>query len=253
MKQKVLIALLFFVGLVVFVVALMPAKHILYRLNLGPHVQVYDVSGTIWQGRSGLVRIQQQALENVQWQLSAWSFITGRAHVDFTVANLRQSDTISASGSLSYDFFDNRLELGKTRATMPAELLLAQAKLPIPVLAQGRFNVDIQRAVFSGTPQFSCAALNATGQWNNAGVLGQSGLIPLGEFDAAVNCANNAYTLRVEEPNDLGLSFTATGPNLAQLRVKGTFKLPPDAPNDLKQVAMFFGEPNASGYTVFTF
>jgi len=253
MKKTLLYVLLSLFVFASFIVAKVPAKHILYRVSLPPAIQLYDVTGTLWSGQAGLVIAQGQPLENVRWDLSAISLLFGTAEIDVLVGNQRVSDAIYIDGKIQYGLFSQTTEITKTVVKIPAETMLASANLPIPVLAKGHFNITVGSAAFGGAPKFTCTNLDASGKWQNAGVLGQSGLIELGEFLADVDCANNRYTLRVTEPNDLGLSFTASGANIAQLSVTGKFKLPADAPQDLVQVAQFFGQANSSGYTSFKF
>lgn len=253
MKKTLLYILLSVVVLSGFIVATVPAKHILYRVNLPPTIQLYDVTGTLWSGQAGLVTAQGQPLENVRWDLSAISLLFGTAEIDILVGNQRISDAIYVDGQIQYGLWSQATEIRNTVVKIPAETMLASANLPIPVLAKGHFNINLSSAQFVGAPKFTCANLDASGKWQNAGVLGQSGLIELGEFLADVDCDNNRYTLRVTEPNELGLSFTASGTNIAQLSVTGKFKLPTDAPQDLVQVAQFFGPANSSGYTSFRF
>lgn len=244
------IAIFVFCGLLV---ATLPAKHIIYRINMPPKVALYDVTGTLWSGQAGLVTIQDQVLENVRWDLSALNLLLGSAEIDILAGKQRSTDAIYIKGKVYYDLFAQTTEIANTVVKIPAETMLASANLPIPVLAKGQFNINVSTAVFGAAPRFACTNLQASGKWQNAGVLGQSGLIELGEFLAAVDCVDNRYTLRVTEPNELGLSFTASGTNLAQLSVTGKFKLPVDASQDLIQVAQFFGQANSSGYTSFRF
>lgn len=253
MKKTLFLVLLGSIVLCGFIIATVPAKHILYRVDLPPHVKLYDVTGTLWSGQAGIVTAYQQPLENVRWEISALSLLFGTAKIDVLIGNQRIADSIYVNGQIQYSLFSQSTVIRNTDVKIPAENMLASANLPIPVLAKGNFNINVSTATFGGAPTFTCSNLDAAGKWQNAGVLGQSGLIELGEFLADVDCANNRYTLRVTEPNELGLSFTASGANIAQLAVTGKFKLPADAPQDLVQVAQFFGQANSSGYTSFKF
>ena len=231
----------------------LPAKHILYRLDLPTHVHVFGVTGTIWSGRINRAIVAQTELAPVRWSLSPWRLLTGNAGLELHVGNIRETNHIYLKGAAALSFFKQHLTLSDMTVRLPAQTILNQANLPMKVLARGPVEVKLTDASLQiNAAQLLCEKISGTGQWRNAQVLAPSGLVEMGTFDASLGCTNQNLTINVTEPNALNLSFSATGRDLQSLQVNGRFNIPADMPNEIKAVGRFLGQPDRDGYTQFT-
>lgn len=250
MKLRIL-PILGFIGLLItLLIVTVPAKQVIYRIDFPPDLGVYEVSGTIWKGTAASALVHNQTLNNVSWNLSFWPLLTGQVHLEIT-SNKRNS--VAVNGSVNLGLISQQLIFDDVKIQLPAELIFTQAPLPVPVIGAGTVNIRINSGRFDLTQAMpTCLDLDAQGIWNNAGVLATNGMVDLGQFDAQMTCSNEQYRISVEEPNGLGLSFIATGNNPQNLSVNGQFKLPDSLPEDMQRVGQFLGQPDATGYSQFT-
>lgn len=243
MNRNTLMALL--LGLctyVVFLIAKLPAEQLVARVTLPAGLKVQHVSGTLWQGQIEQMSIQGIPIRRLEWQLSPWGLLAGKAVLQLHGGNMRNPEELSLSGQLSL----SQSSIGATDLNMyvPADLIIAQLPLPLPVNARGRFKVQLQQLDYAQ----QCQSLSGTGQWLNAEVAGTQGYIALGNFDADLSCRDNAVLVSIEEPNSFGLSAQATiSPDL-NIRVNGRFRPSPDLPQEVHEAARLFGQPDAQGY-----
>lgn len=240
-------------ALAVFIIAIIvtvPAKHVLYRLDLP--LNLTNVNGTIWNGKASTLQLQQYTINNVAWRINAWSLLTGQLTVSLNAGIARDRSSIYAKGNAGVNLFNQHLIADKLTLRFPAEKLLENVNLPVKVLAKGVVETTLDSAELKFTQtSVGCAVLNGAGQWRQAAVLTPSGEVDLGLFEGVLGCNESQLTLTVAEPNGLGLSFIAQGQNPQNLTVNGKFKLPPELPNEMQQVARFFGEPDNTGYVAF--
>lgn len=247
MKAKLLAVLGACLLLLVLIIAKLPAQQVVYRINFPNGMGLYEVSGSIWHGRAASAMVHGQTLNNVTWDISVWALLTGSVSAEVHT-NKRSSTHLN--GYVAFDIFANQLTLQDLTANLPAEVIFAQATLPVPIIGAGQIRINISDASFDVNQTMPvCLRLTGIGKWQNAGVLVTTGMVDLGEFTAALSCSDATYTVAVKEPNKLGLSFIATGSNPQQLRINGRFKLPPELPEDMQRVGEFLGQPDAQGYT----
>lgn len=247
MKSRIFIVLSALLLLIVVIIAKLPAKQVVYRINFPNGMGLYEVSGTIWQGKAATALVHGQTLNNVTWDISVWALLTANVSAEIHT-NQRASSHIN--GTLAYGLISNTLSMHNLKAVLPAEVIFAQAALPVPVIGAGSIGITLQDARFDVSQSIPvCEQLTGKGNWQNAGVLVSTGMVDLGEFTAQISCADSLYNMEVKEPNKLGLSFIATGANPQQLQVNGRFKLPPELPEEMQRVAAFLGQPDAQGYT----
>lgn len=244
------------VGIVFFALCLLttlPAKHIVYRITLPQNLELSGVSGNIWEGKINRVAFNDTELAPINWSLSAWSLLSGKAGLDLHVGNIRETNQIYLKGGVLISLFNQHVELSNMTVRMPAQSILNQANLPMKVLAKGSVEVKLTDASLQiNETQLLCEQILGTGQWRNAQVLAPSGLVEMGTFDASLGCTNQNLTIDVNEPNALNLSFSATGRDLPSLQVSGRFNIPSNMPKEIQAVGRFLGQPDSDGYTQFT-
>lgn len=250
MKSRLLYSLATLLLLTVILIATLPAKHVIYRINFPHNMGLYDVSGTIWQGQAVRAVIQGQVLNQFNWDISAWHLLTATISADVSSSN-RAATHIN--GTFNYHLLSQTLDLNNMRIALPAEVLFAHAALPVPIIGAGSIVIDVPTGSFDiAQPMPVCESLTGKGFWRQAGVLVSTGMVDLGEFTAGINCQNQQYNLTINEPNALGLSALAQGSTPQNLSISGQFKLPTSLPQDMQRVGQFLGQPGADGYTSFT-
>ncbi|GGD76990.1 type II secretion system protein N [Lacimicrobium alkaliphilum] len=241
-RQTLIVLVLGLCAYVVFLIAKLPAEQLVARVDLPDNLKVQNVSGTLWQGQIEQMSIQGIPIRRLEWQLSPWGLLTGKAVLDLQAGNIRNPEELSLTGevSLSKDAVGAR----DLMIYVPADLIIAQLPLPLPVNARGRFKVNLQELDYAR----QCQSLEGTGQWLNAEVAGAQGYIPLGNFDAGLSCRDNAVLVSIEEPNSFGLSAEAAISPELNIRVNGRFRPSQDLPQEVHEAARLFGQPDDQGY-----
>ncbi|MBE1286327.1 MAG: hypothetical protein GJ671_01220 [Alteromonadaceae bacterium] len=253
MNRKVVWGLIGTLFFVVCLLTTLPAKQLVYRVNLPANIQLFGVSGSIWQGKIQRASVAHTELTSVRWSLSPWRLLTGKVGLELHVGNIRETNQVYLKGNAVMSLFKQHLALSDMTIRMPAQTILNRANLPMKVLAKGPVEVKlVDASVQMNATQVLCEAISGTGQWRNAQVLAPSGLVEMGTFDATLGCSDQNLTIDVAEPNALNLSFVASGRDLQSLRVNGRFNIPEDMPNEIKAVGRFLGQPGNDGYTQFT-
>ncbi|NMH60780.1 type II secretion system protein N [Alteromonas ponticola] len=243
----IIAGVLFFI---ICVIAYMPASQVVGRVDIPANIAIVGVSGTIWEGKAQQIVVQGMPINNVHWDLSAWSLVMGRIHADIVAGNMRDADEIAFKGPVNFSMFDlSNVKSEDASLYFPVDRVLAGVQLPLPVNAGGRFRVLVDELRFA--PQ--CEKLKASGDWLNATVSGTQGPIDFGEYNARLACEGDGVSIIVEEPNQLGLTLHAKLNDKFELTsVEGQFKPAPSLPAEVSQAALLFGQPDADGYTRFS-
>ncbi|WP_231730976.1 type II secretion system protein N [Lacimicrobium alkaliphilum] len=243
MNRKTIMALLAgLLAYIIFLIAKLPAEHLVSRVDLPDSLRIQDVSGTVWQGRIEQMSIQGIPVRAVQWQLSPWGLFAGKAVLDLQAGNIRNADELSLDGQVSLSM--SAVGASNLDIYVPADLIIAQLPLPLPVNARGRFKVALQELDYAR----QCRSLEGQGQWLNAEVAGTQGYIALGNFDADLNCKAESVLVNIKEPNSFGLSAQATISPALDIRVSGRFKPAQELPQEVHEAARLFGRPDSDGY-----
>lgn len=239
-------AILAFTG---FLLMYLPAAQVVGRASLPTNVEIYGVSGTLWEGEARQVVVNGLPVNDVSWELHPLALLTGNISVDLKGGNIRSADEVSFAGPVRTGLFSQQLIVMEDfQLYLPVSRVLAQVSLPIPVDASGRFRARIAELEFDG----ECQRLNGEGSWLNAQVAGTQGPIDFGTYKATLRCEDKDIGITVTEPNKLGLSMDAVvNSTFSRFSVAGKFKPDEDLPREVHQAAGFFGQPQADGYTRF--
>ena len=228
-----------------FLIAYVPASQGVYRATQAiPGLSVSGVSGTLWQGNIQRLNVQGIQLVNINWQLSPLALLGLQAKVDIRAGNLRSPQQLYVAGHISLPLFArSKFSMQDLRVLMPANMAMAQLTLPVPVNAQGRFEVALQNFEFDQ----GCAQLGGTGKWLNGSVSGTQGPISFGDFNAELSCDGRNFSAQIKPPNRLSLDAKVSVNLQGQYQVSGKFKPDPQLPAEVHQAAQFFGQPDAQG------
>lgn len=250
MKSKILWTLLAVFAFLFFVVLYMPASHLLQGQSLPKGVNLYGISGTVWEGKAQAAVINGIPVTNVEWEISGLSLLIGKLHADIKGGNLRDAQEVSFKGEVNTSVFSSQqINSDDFLLFLPVDRVLAEVKLPVPVNAGGRFRVRIEQLSFGP----NCNELVGFGDWLKATVAGTRGPIDFGNYSASLRCENEGIGVIVKEPNMLGLSLDAVfEAGFKGFSIKGKFKPDPSLPEEVHQAGAIFGRPGADGYTEFS-
>ncbi|ABG38773.1 type II secretion system protein N [Paraglaciecola sp. T6c] len=227
---------------VVFLIAKLPAVHVIAKVQLPPDITVSGVSGTIWNGQADTVTLQGLPIRDVKWQLAFWPLLTGTAAIDVDAGNIREVDDISVKGHVAIS--NGHVQGEDVQVFLPTRLVITSLPLPIPVNASGRFKISLQELDYTE----QCQVLTGQGLWLKAKVQGTQQDIELGNFEANLKCENKEVVMTINEPNSFGLSAVAHIPSDLAFRINGRFKPDENLPEEVHQAAQFFGKKDAQGY-----
>lgn len=246
MNQTIKWVLLGLTAYIIFLIAKLPASLVLGMLTLPKNIGVGDVQGTIWNGTATTLVANNIAVENVKWETSFLRLLTGRIALDLKAGNARIGGKVSFTGPISISLFDQSdIRANDFTLYLPANMVIAQVPLPVPVDADGRFKVQIEKLDYPG----QCAELTGKGQWLNARLESLAQPLMLGNFDADLSCVENDTLIAIKEPNSFGLTANARLTSSFGISVKGQFKPSDQIPTQIKNVIRdFYPPPNAQGY-----
>jgi len=168
------LVLLGLLAFVFFLLITLPAAQAWAWFGRQAPMQVYGISGTIWQGQAALVVQQNSRLEAVQWQVQPWSLLLGQVRAN--VQSRMPDGLLRSEIALS---FGQRFEARQLRLDMPATELVQWAGLSLPVRVAGRFDTVMQELVVKGPKVLRADGLIS---WQDASISFGSSALPLGQL-----------------------------------------------------------------------
>lgn len=227
----------------IFLVITLPASQIINRIALPPNISFAEPEGTIWNGRTSNLKYNGVLFNQISWEMAPLKLLLGRVELEVNVgSNRRNSQDIKIDGTVALGF--SSFSVNNLTINAPAERLIGYFPLPVPLEAEGRFNVDIKEAEFTQ----HCQTIDAIGKWNNASVSGMAGMIDMGNFIADISCQQPNILVSIKDANLLGIDAVATINPKFNVSVQGRFKPDPSLPREVHQAAQFFGAPDGEGY-----
>ena len=228
----------------VFLIVNLPAVQVLPRTELYSSISTSGVSGTIWNGHAKRLQVNGLAVNNVDWSLSFFPLLLGQINLDIKAGNIRDVEQISVNGNVQLSFSGKEIQAENLLAYIPTDLVISLLPLPIPVQADGRFKVQLDKVDYEA----GCQEFTGKGQWLNANFTGSTGVIDLGNFNADLSCENGSVVVNVKPPNRFGLTAKTLIPADMSFTVEGRFKPEANLPKEVHQAAQFFGKPDSDGY-----
>lgn len=241
--QWILLAALTYMA---FLVIYMPAIYVTSYIqnNNQNSIRLTGVSGSVFAGSADALAYSGMQINGVKWELSPLSLLMLRVNVDVEGGSIRSVDEIYIDGNLTLSVLKpQNIKLQDARALVPAKSVLAQVDLPVAITASGRFRVDIDELQFEN----GCQQLSGKGSWLQAAINIEGRALDLGAFNALLSCEAPAFAMQVAPDNGLTLDAKITVQLDGKHAANGTFTIPANFPNELKQGAMFFGESLGEG------
>lgn len=242
--KKIFIGVILYCG---FMLALFPASVALQLAPLPQGISVSGVSGTIWSGKASLVALQQRQLESVQWQLSPWGLLSGKANIDFAIGS--RATAVNGKGQVSLAM--SGINAQGLRFEAPSAFLIGKTRLPFRAEVDGHFSLIVQQ-LEQGLPW--CEQLNGKLFVQQLQVNNQFGKYPLGNIELGLSCVDGNIQLATDETmNALGLTGNALLKDNKQITLSAKIKETPAQPEDLKQALSFLGKRDSQGYYPISF
>lgn len=221
----------------------LPAR-IIYWLPLPNHIQLTQVSGTLWQGSAGQVLVDDNVINNVSWDWQVSSVFLGELVVDVSVP--KRNNPFSLQGRLLASSTHVGAQSVKASGSLGALLNMAQTRLPLQTKGHWELNVS-EYVVTAPGPVRWCDNLSGNASGDNIQVLVNGQWESLGSFPVALGCHDShSVALTMKGDNDLSLAVDAHI-NSQDIRASGTVKPTPKTPEGLAQLIQYMGKPDAQG------
>lgn len=231
----------------IFLIMYIPADFVAEQVNKqsNKQVQMMQVTGTLFDGKAGVVEANGFRVNNVEWSLEPLSLLMLKAQLELKGGAIRDSEQIYIDTNASLRLLSpEQFSLYDSRIFIPAKAVLSQFRLPVAVTANGRFRVDIE--TLEMTP--ACTVLNGKGTWLNAEVDTPQQAVKLGGFNADLSCSEGNLSMKINPGNNLQLSGTIVVDKSGSYSINGQFLPNEDLPNVIKQAADSFFQRNSDGF-----
>ncbi|TRW50306.1 type II secretion system protein N [Aliidiomarina halalkaliphila] len=245
-RKRVLIPLLLGIYLVA-LLALMPARVVLWFAPLPQEVAVGGISGTIWNGTIARVRVDNVALNDVSWRVRAWDLLRLRVTADLDIP-ARQDNVLQGNGRISVTS-GGALAIHNLRLAGELDELMGLMPFDSPIPLRGALTANVSEFVL-GQPicqQFDGRIIGVQLQARLA-----QGWDSLGDYEVNLGCSEGRIDVLMEPDNLLGLSVTGSvAPTSTELRIG--IAPQPGAPRGINDLLQWLGEADAQGRRYFNF
>jgi general secretion pathway protein N len=244
MKKAFTVGVIFLITYLGFLIATLPATVLLNQFSLPKNVSISGVTGSIWNTKIALVKVENITVQKVQTQLSFWSLfsLTPRTFVTFG-----DSFIAGPEGEFELLISSEKAELNQVTLLLKANEIAQQLILPLPLSAQGNVELTLANVEIDLTKGNECKAAKGTVFWSKAGVVAFEKNIKLGDFNADVDCENGALAVILSPKNDLGLTFNAYVRNDGSISGNGFLKPTAKFPQVLNDALSFLGKKDSAG------
>jgi general secretion pathway protein N len=235
------------VSYLLFLVMYIPADLVADQVNKQSNQQVkmMQVTGTLFDGKAGVVEANGFRVNNVEWSLKPLSLLLLKAQLELKGGAIRNSEQIYIDANASLKLLSpKQFSLHDSRVFVPAKAVLSQFRLPVAVTANGRFRVDIETLEMTPT----CTVLAGRGAWLNAEVDTPQQAVNLGSFDADLSCSEGNLSVNINPGNNLQLTGSIVVDKTGSYSINGQFLPNEDLPEVIKQAADSFFQRNSEGF-----
>jgi general secretion pathway protein N len=235
------IGILFYIG---FLIATIPTTLVLNQLSLPKNINIFGVSGSIWNTDITQVTVEQTAIQKINAKLSFWSLFTLAPKVDITFGD---SFTAGPEGEFELVLTTSKAIVNDLNVLLKANDIAQQINLPIPMTAKGNVELAILNAEIDLKNNNQCIAITGTASWSTAGVIALEQNVKLGNISADISCDKGTLAVVISPKNDLGLTFSAYLSPKGKLSGNGYLKPGAKFPQSLNDALPFLGSKDRQG------
>jgi general secretion pathway protein N len=248
LKRIILLVLLFLLTFTASVITHLPVSLVLDKLPLPKELSYERATGTVWNAELTNVYWQRWNLGTVQSQVQWSSLLRGRAEVQIRAGRGSEFDYSLkgyAGGSLEGWY------AREVFASVPAQSVSQQLRLPIPISAQGTFDLTVREYQYQAP---YCGYAVGTLAWTGASVQSPFLSLDLQQAIADLRCEDNTITANGDQSSsqvsaEFGASINAAG----QYQSQAKFKPEDDFPANARSQLSWLGNSDPQGYYSFNY
>ncbi len=169
------------------------------RLDLPVVLQVQELSGSVWNGRAGLVRVEGRDIGRLAWRWQPMAMLQGRLGLHL------QWQAVADAAELSLQLGREAVRVTDLRGGLDASRL--QAWFDLPVLLDGRVDLDVIDIRWDAEAGFHQA--EGTVLWSDAAA-GLPRPLTLGLYRAEIDALDGALQARIETAPESALEVQGT-------------------------------------------
>ncbi|MGL4206669.1 MAG: type II secretion system protein N [Aeromonadaceae bacterium] len=222
-----------------FLLAQCPAERVLPWLPLPPELKLSGVSGSIWQGEVARIDWRETTLRKVGWRLPFSSLLLMSPALQLT---FKDPETLLGRAEVSQL---QQPRLSEVSLQAPAEWIMAQARLPLPVSVNGKVQLELDELQLTPT---RCEVAQGSVQWSGANAESQFGALRLGTAKLDLSCDKGKLVIKLKQSSDQ-LKVEGRGeltlPNTYSFQ--GTLTPGEGLPDNLAQGLNFIGQRDSQG------
>ncbi|GLS83464.1 type II secretion system protein N [Paraferrimonas haliotis] len=238
-KLKIIIASILLY--LVFMVALFPARFAVKLAPLPNHVQLNQVSGSLWQGKVGQLVVGRYHIDQLAWEMHPWQLFTGEAALSFTVGKSRSS--LRGHGDIGYGL--SGLRISQLKVIGDISYWAPSTMLPLRSKATGQVEVFIANYQ-QGQPY--CESMQGQVEALTLDVNNQFGEFPLGDIRLDLSCDNGKLLATAsEDANQLGAQGQFSLDEGGVYQLSASIRKVDSQPEQLQKALSFLGKPDAKG------
>ncbi|PJG58866.1 type II secretion system protein N [Aeromonas cavernicola] len=245
MKQRLLIATLFVVAYILFLLATLPAALVVRYLPLPAPLNTLltleGVSGTIWRGQIARLQYASESISLLRWELNGWSLLRLAPEV-----SLRFGDRNSVNGQ-GVVGWQGALFGRDVTLNLPAAWLLSRVPMPLPfaLTISGQLQLKVDQFA-QGQPW--CDNLYGNLDWYQASADTPAGKLDLADPALTLNCLDSKLVAELKQSSEMvqTIGRAELQPN-GQYLFQGSLKPGPALPEQMKQGLPLLGQPDSQG------
>ena len=241
MKKWLAVSAAFLAVYLGFVIAFLPASFVFNKIQLPNNIQIGQISGSVWHSKIETLVINKTPVNNIEVTLNWLSIFTLNPSVNITFGGAIYN---GPEGELVASGFFADLKITDLKVEVIANDVAQQLPLPIPVQAKNSLLITANKFVL-GKPL--CQQLLGKVQWRDAAITALSEQVPLGTLSAALTCQKGKVIAKLDEKNDLGVTFTAEIGRNGNASGNGYLTPHSQLPQAIEQVLPFLGRKDKQG------
>ncbi len=240
MKKAVIGTLFGVLGFGVCLVATVPAAWVWHLLPQKPaHIQLYGISGSVWQGQVEQVVIDGRPLEQLQWQLLPRKLLTGALGGTLKITG----NPVQAHANIQYGWSGLTIENGRFHT--PLSWLVGQQKLLMNVQVGGSSTLTL-RTYQQGQPW--CEQLQGRLLVTGLDINSSMGAYALGDLAGDLRCQQGQLILQMDaNENRIGIAGELRLMAANRIDINATIRPTEEQPASLKTLLPMLGQADANG------
>ena len=144
MKKWFAFSAIFLSSYLAFLVANAPLSLVVNNIQLPKHINLDDVSGSIWQGEISRLWVSNYQIEKVKISVSFWSLFSLSPSVQVFFGDAMSS---GPEGKLNLSVSAEQVVLSDMELLISANDIAKQLALPLPIRAQGSVELSLSELV----------------------------------------------------------------------------------------------------------